>query len=63
MPTSETPFKLAFSVEAVILLEIDLPSHMMESFNEHENPDHLRTEFDLLEEVRDRARVRMASYQ
>lgn len=36
-PTKKTPFKLAFKSEAIILLEIGLPSYRVEKFNEENN--------------------------
>ncbi|XP_022872734.1 uncharacterized protein LOC111391716 [Olea europaea var. sylvestris] len=58
--TGETPFMLAFGIEATIPVEISLPSprRMMPDSLEH-TTEHL----DLLEEVREQAALRVASYQ
>ena len=57
------PFKLIFGVKDVIPIEISLPLHKVESFNEQKNFDHLHSKLDLLEEIRERAQIRMTSYQ
>ncbi len=61
--TNETPFALAFGVEAVIPLEIGLPTTRTTEFDVQTNEDHLRKDLDLVEEKRDMAMVRLASYQ
>ena len=57
------PFKLAFDVEIIILIEIDLPSCKVESFNEQENSNCLCPKLDLFEEIREQAWIRITSYQ
>ena len=47
----ETPFKLAFGTEAIILVEIGLPSTRMEHYNESTNLDKRWADLDLLEEI------------
>ncbi|XP_077242693.1 uncharacterized protein LOC143883228 [Tasmannia lanceolata] len=61
--TGESPFNLAFGVDAVIPVEIGVHSPRLEAYNEKANPNHLRSSLDLVEETRERARVRMAAYQ
>jgi hypothetical protein len=61
--TNETPFALAFGVEAVIPLEIGMPTTRTTEFDVKTNEDNLRRDLDLLEERRDLAVVRLASYQ
>ena len=61
--TNETPFALAFGVEAVIPLEIGLPITRTIEFDVQTNEDHLGRDLDLVEEKRDVAMVRLASYQ
>ena len=63
VPTGETPFALAFGTEAVIPIELKLPSARIVGFNEQLNPQDLRANLDLLEEKREAARIRMATYQ
>ena len=61
--TGETPFALAFGVEAVIPLEVGMPTTRTTEFVVETNEDNLRNDLDLLEERRDLAVVRLASYQ
>ena len=62
-PTRETPFKLAFGTEAIILAEIGVSSLRQAHYNEGTNKDELRLKLDCLAEVRDEAALRMAWYQ
>uniref|UniRef100_A0A2N9FQ09 Uncharacterized protein n=1 Tax=Fagus sylvatica TaxID=28930 RepID=A0A2N9FQ09_FAGSY len=50
-------------MEAVIPLEIGLPTTRTTEFDVQTNEDHLRKDLDLVEEKRDMAMVRLASYQ
>ena len=61
--TGETPFALAYGVEAVIPLEVGIPTTQTTDFIVETNEDSLRKDLDLLEEKRDLAMVRLASYQ
>ena len=61
--TRETPFALAYGVEAVIPLEVGIPTTRKTDFAVQTNEDNLRKDLDLLEERRDMATVRLASYQ
>ena len=63
VPTEETPFKLTFGMQAVIHLDIGLPTSRTEDFNQEENDTRLRANLDLLNEVREQAPVCMAAYQ
>uniref|UniRef100_A0A2N9FKE2 Uncharacterized protein n=1 Tax=Fagus sylvatica TaxID=28930 RepID=A0A2N9FKE2_FAGSY len=60
--TGETPFALAYGVEAVIPLEVDIPTTRTTDFNVETNENNLRKDLDLLEERRDLATVRLASF-
>uniref|UniRef100_A0A2N9IWV9 Integrase catalytic domain-containing protein n=1 Tax=Fagus sylvatica TaxID=28930 RepID=A0A2N9IWV9_FAGSY len=60
--TGETPFALAYGVEAVILLKVGIPTTRTTDFNVETNEDNLRKDLDLLEERRDLAMVQLASY-
>ncbi|XP_077246144.1 uncharacterized protein LOC143886030 [Tasmannia lanceolata] len=62
-PTSESPFNLSFGTEAVIPVDIGNPSPRVTSFNEQLNSDGLRANLDLLEEIREEARIRVAAYK
>jgi hypothetical protein len=48
--TSETPYSLAFGVEAVILVEIGSPSFHIQHYNPGFNSEGLKLHLDLLEE-------------
>jgi transposase InsO family protein len=61
--TDETLFALAYGVEAVIPLEVGIPTTRTTDFAVETNEDNLRKDLDLSEERRDLATVRLASYQ
>uniref|UniRef100_A0A2N9ID02 Integrase catalytic domain-containing protein n=1 Tax=Fagus sylvatica TaxID=28930 RepID=A0A2N9ID02_FAGSY len=61
--TGETPFALAYGVEAVIPLEVGLPTTRTTEFDIDENESSLRMDLNLVEERRDMATIRLASYQ
>ncbi|XP_077251974.1 uncharacterized protein LOC143891236 [Tasmannia lanceolata] len=62
-PTGESPFNLSFGTEAVIPVDIGTPSPRVTSFNEQLNSDGLRANLDLLEEIREESRIRVAAYK
>lgn len=53
----EMPFSLTFGIEIVILLEVSLPSHHVEAYDEEWNLEDPRINLDLLEEIQDKVRV------
>uniref|UniRef100_A0A2N9H9C9 Integrase catalytic domain-containing protein n=1 Tax=Fagus sylvatica TaxID=28930 RepID=A0A2N9H9C9_FAGSY len=61
--TGETPFALAYGVEAVIPLEVGLPTTRTTEFDTDQNENNLRKDLNLIEERRDIAAIRLASYQ
>ncbi|XP_077232477.1 uncharacterized protein LOC143869805 [Tasmannia lanceolata] len=61
--TGESPFNLVFSVEAIIPVEIAIPSLRVEGYNERLNDELMRSSLDLVEETREKARIRVAAYQ
>ncbi|XP_077212797.1 uncharacterized protein LOC143847894 [Tasmannia lanceolata] len=61
--TGESPFNLSFGTEAVIPVDIGTPSPRVTSFNEQLNSDGLRANLDLLEEIREESRIRVAAYK
>ncbi|XP_028076941.1 uncharacterized protein LOC114278991 [Camellia sinensis] len=61
--TGETPFALACGMEAVIPLEIGLPTIWSESFQPDLNNETVAMELDLAEERRERALIHIAAYQ
>ena len=54
---------MAFGTEAVILVELKLPSARVVGFNEQHNPQDLKVNLNLLEEKREEACIRMAVYR
>ncbi|XP_077232627.1 uncharacterized protein LOC143869976 [Tasmannia lanceolata] len=62
-PTGESSFNLSFGTEAVIPVDIGTPSSRVTSFNEQLNSDGLRANLDLLEEIREESRIRVAAYK
>jgi transposase InsO family protein len=61
--TSETPYSLAFGVEAVIPVEIGSPSFRIQHYNPRFNSEGLKLHLDLLEEKREEVRVRTSAYK
>ncbi|GKV24228.1 hypothetical protein SLEP1_g33863 [Rubroshorea leprosula] len=59
----ETPYHLAFGTEAVIPVEIGVPSFRVTHFDEGRNGQMLRENLDLLAEVREEARLRTLVYK
>ena len=62
-PTGETPFCLAFGIEAVILAEVRLTSYRIAHHDEGKNKKGIHPQLDLLDEVSVMAEQRMACYQ
>ncbi|KAK3017027.1 hypothetical protein RJ639_006538 [Escallonia herrerae] len=62
-PTSETPFSLSFGTEALIPIEIGLPSLRLMTYDPIQNAEALRANLDLLDERREQAVMRLAAYQ
>ncbi|XP_074336785.1 uncharacterized protein LOC141673957 [Apium graveolens] len=61
--TGETPFKLAYDTEARLPIETGSPSHRVVNFDEVSNIEGLRTNLELLDEVRDQAVEKMERYK
>jgi hypothetical protein len=61
--TGESPFALAFGVEAVTPVEVNIPSLRRQLFQAEENSDAVRKELDLLPEKRAAAAVHTLIYQ
>ncbi|KAK2999843.1 hypothetical protein RJ639_023861 [Escallonia herrerae] len=62
-PTGETPFSLSFGTEALIPIEIGLPSLRLTTYDTVRNEEALRANLDLLDEQREQAAMRLAAYQ
>ena len=61
--TGQTPFSLAFGMEAVIPLEGGIPTLRSEVFEYEANAEAVAADLDLAEEKRDKARIQLANYQ
>lgn len=61
-PTSETPFRLAFGNEAIILAKVGLASYRVAHHDKGKNNEGIRLHLDLLDEVRAIAEQRIACY-
>ncbi|XP_021602516.1 uncharacterized protein LOC110607641 [Manihot esculenta] len=59
----ETPFALTFGTEAVVSVELQVPTHRVQFNSEDTNGDKLRSNLDALEEVREEAQLHTAAYQ
>ena len=62
-PTAETPFKLTYGSEAVILAEVHMANHRVMMYQEKDNTEQLRLHLDLIDEVRMVAEHRTAKYK
>ena len=63
VPTGETPFRLTFGIEAVILVEVGLTNIWIKMYEEHRNHQGLNYNLDMIYEVRDEAMKRMEKYK
>lgn len=59
----ETPFSLALRTEAVVPVEIGISSHRTASFDPKRSEEGLRNNFNLLEEKRNEAVLRVVAYK
>ena len=62
-PTGETPFRLTYENEAVILAKIELISYRVDNHDEARNDEAIHLQLDLVDEVRAIAEQRLARYQ
>ena len=51
-PHRETPFKLAYESEAIILAEVHMANHRMMKYQDQENEEQLCLNLNLIDEVR-----------
>ncbi|GKV16374.1 hypothetical protein SLEP1_g27025 [Rubroshorea leprosula] len=61
--TGETPFSMAYGSEAVIPVEIGLPSNRSDRHYDQNNEQLLRENLDLVEEIREMSRIRNMARQ
>uniref|UniRef100_A0A2N9FY66 Uncharacterized protein n=1 Tax=Fagus sylvatica TaxID=28930 RepID=A0A2N9FY66_FAGSY len=62
-PTGETPFRLTYGTKAVIPVEVGLTTWRTNNYDEESNDAQLRSNLDLVDEVRDQAEARTRVYQ
>ncbi|KAK3005310.1 hypothetical protein RJ639_016219 [Escallonia herrerae] len=62
-PTGETPFNLSFGTEALIPVEVGLPSLRLTTYDPVQNEEALRTNLDLLDECREQVVAALKSPQ
>jgi ribonuclease HI len=61
--TGDTPFSLAFGSDALIPIELEIPTYRVANYDENENEQACRTTLDLLEERREMAATKNAIYK
>ncbi|KAH7840417.1 hypothetical protein Vadar_016551 [Vaccinium darrowii] len=61
--TGRTPFSMAYGTEAVLPLAAVAPSARTEAFHPATNDEHLASELDQIEDLRDEANIKYAAYQ
>ena len=59
--TGETPFSLAYGIEAVVPIETEIPTFRVEAFNEENNDNDIFLELDLIDQKRSEALNRLAA--
>ena len=62
-PTRETPFRLAYGSDAIILAEVGLTRFWVENYDEDKNEEAMRLQLDLVDEVQMTVEKRMVRYQ
>ena len=60
--TCEIPFNLCYGSEALISVEIGVPTLRVELFSSESNEQNLRNNLELLDELHDQAKVRQVAY-
>ncbi|XP_075633606.1 uncharacterized protein LOC142606089 [Castanea sativa] len=63
VPTGETPFRLTFGIETIILVEIGLTNIRVKAYEEQRNHQEHNNNLDLIDEVRDEASKWMEKYR
>lgn len=54
----ETPFMLTYGSEAVVIVEVGVPSYRVQYFDQNSNSKRLKEHLDLLEERREELRYK-----
>lgn len=63
VPIRETPFKLTFGYEAIILVEVGLTSIRVGTYEKQKNQQELNSNLGLIDEVRDEVQERMMRHK
>ncbi|KAL0406404.1 UNVERIFIED_CONTAM: Ribonuclease HI [Sesamum latifolium] len=61
--TGESPFTLVCGIKAIIPAELGIPSHRIMHLSENHNNELLKKNLDLLEELREKAFIRIQRYK
>ena len=61
-PIGETPFRLAYGSEVVILTEVRLTSYRVDNYDEKKNNEVMHLQLNLVDKVRTIAEQRLAQY-
>ncbi|CAA0843118.1 Unknown protein, partial [Striga hermonthica] len=61
--TGETPFSLAYGMEALLLVEIELSSQRSSTYDSEQNEDLMMAALDTIEVLRGRATIRVETYK
>ncbi|XP_074299806.1 uncharacterized protein LOC141630974 [Silene latifolia] len=61
--TSQTPFSLVYGAEAVILSEVQIPTHRYANATKERNQVEMASSLDPIDELRTGAQIRMAAYK
>ncbi|KAL0439133.1 UNVERIFIED_CONTAM: hypothetical protein Slati_2396300 [Sesamum latifolium] len=61
--TGESPFSLVYGTKAIIPAELRMPSHRVMNFSEECNTELLKESLDLIEELREKAFIRVQRYK
>ena len=61
--TGHTPFALAYGCEAMLPIEVEVPTRRHETYNQEENHALLEESLDLIEETRRNSQLINAAYQ
>ena len=61
--TGHTPFSLAHGYEAMLLVELDPPSHRRLTYDQDANSQLMMESLDSIDEIREKSQLRVAAYQ
>ena len=62
IPIGETHFRMNFGTEVVVPIEMGLMTFWTSHYDGENNEDQLLLDLDLMDEVRERAEIRMKNY-